>query len=51
MIVATTNNITNKVPILGDIPIIGQAFRSSNRQKDKKEVVILITPRLVEQTL
>ena len=51
MVVSTVNNTTNKVPVLGDIPVIGQAFRSVNKEKDKKEVVILITPRLIEQTL
>jgi hypothetical protein len=46
MVTNTTNNV-NKLPILGDIPIVGQAFRSSSKEKDTREVVILITPRLI----
>ena len=46
MVTNTTNNV-NKVPILGDIPIVGQAFRSQSKEKDTREVVILITPRMI----
>lgn len=38
----------SKIPILGDIPILGQFFRSTSKTKDKKEIVILITPMLVD---
>lgn len=38
----------SKVPILGDIPILGQFFRSTSKTKDRKEIVILITPMLVD---
>ena len=39
-----------KVPILGDIPLIGQLFRSKNRTKTKTELVIFITPRILSLT-
>ena len=37
----------NKVPLLGDIPILGQAFRNTQKLKQKTELVILIKPTLV----
>lgn len=45
------NNITQerKVPVLGDIPLLGILFRSKAESKEKKEVVIFITPTIVEE--
>jgi type IV pilus assembly protein PilQ len=37
----------SKWPILGDVPIIGQFFRSSNNIRAKRELVILVTPRII----
>jgi type IV pilus assembly protein PilQ len=37
-----------KWPILGDIPLIGQFFRASNNTREKRELVILVTPRIVD---
>lgn len=37
-----------KVPILGDIPLLGMLFRFETESKDKKEVIIFITPSIVE---
>ncbi|SDN27579.1 pilus assembly protein CpaC [Dendrosporobacter quercicolus] len=39
-----------KVPFLGDLPIIGQFFRSTATSKEKKEIIILVTPTLVDET-
>ena len=36
-----------KVPLLGDIPLIGQAFRSSRKTSLESDVVILVTPHIV----
>lgn len=36
-------------PFLGDLPIIGQFFRSTSTTKSKKELVILVTPTLVDE--
>ncbi|MBI4644298.1 MAG: type II and III secretion system protein family protein, partial [Deltaproteobacteria bacterium] len=41
-------NAVSKYPILGDIPIIGDLFRSASYQKNETELVILVTPRLVK---
>jgi type IV pilus assembly protein PilQ len=37
----------SKWPILGDIPLIGQFFRGTTSRKEKRELVIMVTPRLV----
>jgi len=42
-------NVTvNKIPFLGDLPILGEFFRNSNVQKTKSEVFIMITPRIIQ---
>ena len=38
-----------KVPFLGDIPIIGYAFRSKQRVDNKAELLIFVTPRILEE--
>lgn len=42
-----TQNVS-KVPVLGDIPIIGQLFRSQQFQRKETELVIIVTPYLVK---
>lgn len=37
----------SKWPILGDIPLIGQFFRATTSRKEKRELVIMVTPRIV----
>lgn len=36
-----------KIPILGDLPFIGAAFRSSDTTKTKNELVIMLTPKII----
>jgi len=38
----------SKVPILGDIPILGALFRSTNRQNQRQEVIVLLTPQIIQ---
>lgn len=40
----------SKLPLLGDLPIIGQFFRHTSTSRDKRELMILITPTLVSDT-
>ncbi len=40
--------LEKKVPILGDIPILGALFRSRNNQYNRTEVIILLTPRILD---
>jgi type IV pilus assembly protein PilQ len=37
----------SKWPILGDIPLIGSLFRSSGSRREKRELVIMVTPKIV----
>ena len=39
-----------KVPILGDIPFLGAAFRSDSKVGDKKNLLIFITPTILQDT-
>jgi len=39
----------NKVPFLGDIPAIGFLFRSTQMKNDKSELLIFVTPRILEE--
>ena len=39
----------NKVPVLGDIPYLGAAFRSKQRTNNKAELLIFVTPRILEE--
>jgi type II secretory pathway component GspD/PulD (secretin) len=42
-----TKNVYTKVPIMGDIPILGFAFRSENKGMEKDNLLIFITPTIV----
>ncbi len=42
------NKSTNKVPLLGDIPLLGYAFKYDELTDEKVELVIIVTPHLVE---
>jgi type IV pilus assembly protein PilQ len=39
-----------KWPILGDLPIIGQFFRNSGGGRAKRELVVMVTPRIINDT-
>ncbi|MDN3651731.1 type II and III secretion system protein family protein [Thalassotalea ponticola] len=43
----TLRETVDKIPGLGDIPILGQLFKSQQFQKSQTELVIMVTPRLV----
>lgn len=40
---------THKIPILGDIPILGKVFRRTREKQDRNEVIIVITPHIAEE--
>ncbi len=40
----------SKVPILGDIPIIGSLFRSTNKNSQRNEVIVLLTPQVMDDS-
>ena len=37
-----------KIPFLGDIPLIGVVFRSTSTQKQKSEMLIMLTPKILK---
>ncbi|MGH8199778.1 MAG: type IV pilus secretin PilQ [Steroidobacteraceae bacterium] len=43
------SNATNKVPLLGDIPILGNLFKNTNRTNNKDELLIFVTPKIIRQ--
>ncbi|MFC5472983.1 type IV pilus secretin PilQ [Paraherbaspirillum soli] len=40
-------NLVNKVPLLGDIPVLGYLFKKTNRVSNKTELLIFLTPKVV----
>lgn len=46
----STKNLYTKIPVLGDIPVIGLAFRSENKARDKRNLLVFITPTIIKET-
>lgn len=44
----TTMSSVSKVPLLGDLPILGTFFKNLNYSQEETELVIIVTPRLVQ---
>ncbi|NJO70871.1 MAG: type II and III secretion system protein, partial [Oscillatoriales cyanobacterium RM1_1_9] len=40
----------SKIPLLGDLPIIGALFRSTGRENERAEVVVLVTPNVLDDS-
>jgi pilus assembly protein CpaC len=40
--------IDNKIPWLGDVPILGNLFKSTSFQKGDTELLVVVTPRVVK---
>ncbi len=47
----TTRTTVEKVPLLGDVPVIGNLFKRTVKQDDKTELLIFVTPKIVKDTL
>ena len=43
-----TEDVNSKTPVLGDIPMLGNLFKSKSQREVKKELIILIKPTIVE---
>ncbi|EMU4119989.1 type IV pilus secretin PilQ [Neisseria gonorrhoeae] len=41
-------NTLTKVPLLGDIPVIGNLFKTRGKKTDRRELMIFITPRIID---
>ena len=40
----------SKIPLLGDLPIIGSLFRRTNKQNSRAEVIVLVTPQILDDS-
>jgi len=49
LITNEANKIRRKVPLLGDIPLLGKFFRQEVDQKVRKELLVILTPRIIHQ--
>ena len=47
----TTRTTVTKVPFLGDIPVVGNLFKTTQKQDDKTELLIFVTPKIVKDSL
>jgi type IV pilus assembly protein PilQ len=46
----TENTSVSKVPLLGDLPLLGWLFRNTQTTNNKDELLIFVTPKIVDQT-
>jgi type IV pilus assembly protein PilQ len=46
-----SSDAVNKVPLLGDIPLLGALFRQNSKSSTKRELLIFITPKIVKEGL
>jgi len=45
-----SNKESTKVPILGDIPFLGLAFRNDKKQRNQSNLLIFITPTIIQDS-
>ena len=48
LITEDVTKVKDKVPFLGDLPLVGRLFRSESSQTKKKNLVIFVTPRIID---
>jgi type IV pilus assembly protein PilQ len=46
----TDRTTISKIPILGDIPLLGALFRKTDRQNQRQEVIVLLTPQILDDS-
>ena len=45
------SSTVSKVPLLGDIPVFGNLFKSTTKENSKTELIIFLTPRILDERL
>ncbi len=45
------DSTVSKVPLLGDVPVFGNLFKSTTRKNSKTELIIFLTPRIIDERL
>jgi type IV pilus assembly protein PilQ len=46
----TERDEVNKVPLLGDVPVVGNLFKNKSRLSNKTELLIFLTPKVVNDS-
>jgi type IV pilus assembly protein PilQ len=46
-----TRETTNRIPVLGELPYLGWLFRNSQKQDDKTELLVFITPKIISESM
>ena len=49
--ITKSGNTVNKVPLLGDIPVLGWLFKTKSESVDRRELLVFITPRLMSDKM
>ncbi len=49
ILTTNTSNVQNKVPLLGDIPLLGNLFKNTDKTNKKDELLIFVTPKIIRQ--
>ncbi|WP_297576740.1 type IV pilus secretin PilQ [uncultured Deefgea sp.] len=49
--IENSNNRITQVPLLGDIPVLGNLFKNRSTKKERRELLIFLTPRVLESDL
>ncbi|MGV6858026.1 MAG: type IV pilus secretin PilQ [bacterium] len=47
----TQGKVTTKVPLLGDLPVLGHLFRTDKKELKKSELLIFVTPKIINENL
>ncbi len=47
----TERSLTSKVPVLGDVPVFGNLFKTTSKENSKTELIIFLTPRILDERL
>jgi type IV pilus assembly protein PilQ len=45
----TSRDASTKIPYLGDIPVLGNLFKTTTKTDDKDELLIFVTPKIVRE--
>ncbi len=48
LIAEDVRNVKDRIPVLGDIPLMGRLFRSESKSTSKKNLIIFVTPTIVD---
>ncbi len=47
----TESSTVSKVPMLGDVPVLGNLFKTTSKENSKTELIVFLTPRILDERL